>query len=54
MIKRQFGHLKVSYRGLAKSTAKLHTLFRAKHFRQAENMSDSVESIPLLPQCALN
>jgi IS5 family transposase len=27
MIKRQFGHLKVRYRGLAKNTAQLHTLF---------------------------
>jgi IS5 family transposase len=27
VIKRQFGHLKVRYRGLAKNTAQLHTLF---------------------------
>ena len=27
VIKRQFGHVKVSYRGLAKNTAQLHTLF---------------------------
>lgn len=27
VIKRQFGHVKVRYRGLAKSTAQLHTLF---------------------------
>lgn len=26
-IKRQFGHVKVRYRGLAKNTAQLHTLF---------------------------
>ena len=27
VIKRQFGHVKVRYRGLAKNTAHLHTLF---------------------------
>lgn len=27
VVKRQFGHVKVRYRGLAKSTAQLHTLF---------------------------
>ena len=27
VIKRQFGHTKVRYRGLAKNTAQLHTLF---------------------------
>ena len=27
VIKRQFGHVKVRYRGLARSTAQLHTLF---------------------------
>lgn len=27
MIKRQFGHVKVRYRGLAKNTAQPHTLF---------------------------
>ena len=27
VIKRQFGHVKVRYRGLAKNTAQLHTLF---------------------------
>lgn len=27
VIKRQFGHIKVRYRGLAKNTAQLHTLF---------------------------
>lgn len=27
VIKRQFGHMKVRYRGLAKNTAQLHTLF---------------------------
>lgn len=27
VIKRQFGHAKVRYRGLAKNTAQLHTLF---------------------------
>lgn len=27
VVKRQFGHTKVRYRGLAKNTAQLHTLF---------------------------
>lgn len=27
VIKRQFGYVKVRYRGLAKNTAQLHTLF---------------------------
>lgn len=27
VIKRQFGHVKVRYRGLVKNTAQLHTLF---------------------------
>jgi IS5 family transposase len=27
VIKRQFGHVKVRYRGLAKNTEQLHTLF---------------------------
>lgn len=27
VIKRQFGHVKVRYRGLAENTAQLHTLF---------------------------
>jgi len=27
VIKRQFGHVKVRYRGLAKNTAQLHTQF---------------------------
>ena len=27
VIKRQFGHIKVRYRGVAKNTAQLHTLF---------------------------
>ncbi|WP_284400853.1 transposase, partial [Acidovorax sp. SUPP2825] len=27
VIKRQFGHIKVRYRGLVKNTAQLHTLF---------------------------
>ncbi len=27
VIKRQFGHVKMRYRGLAKNTAQLHTLF---------------------------
>lgn len=31
VIKRQFGHMKVRYRGLAKNTAQLHTLFVLSH-----------------------
>jgi IS5 family transposase len=27
VIKRQFGHVNVRYRGMAKNTAQLHTLF---------------------------
>ncbi|MBS3911935.1 MAG: transposase, partial [Hydrogenophaga sp.] len=27
VVKRQFGHIKVRYRGLKKNTAQLHTLF---------------------------
>lgn len=27
VVRRQFGHIKVRYRGLAKSTVQLHTLF---------------------------
>ena len=27
VLKRQFGHMKVRYRGLVKNTAQLHTLF---------------------------
>ena len=32
VIKRQFGHVKVRYRGLAKNTAQLHTAVRAGQF----------------------
>ena len=30
VVKRQFGHVKVRYRGLAKNTAQLHMLFARK------------------------
>ena len=33
VIKRQFGHVKVRYRGLAKNTAQLHTLFALANLR---------------------
>ena len=32
VLKRQFGHAKVRYRGLAKSTAQLHMLFALVNF----------------------
>jgi IS5 family transposase len=35
VIKRQFGHVKVRYRGLAKHTAQLHTLFALSKFWMA-------------------
>ena len=35
MIKRQFGHVKVRYRGLAKNTAQLKTLFALSNLRMA-------------------
>ena len=35
VIKRQFGHVKVRYRGLAKNTAQLHTLFALANLWQA-------------------
>ncbi|AJG20714.1 Mobile element protein [Cupriavidus basilensis] len=33
VIKRQFGHLKVRYRGLMKNTQQLHTLFALSNLR---------------------
>ncbi len=33
VIKRQFGHVKVRYRGLVKNTAQLHTLFALSNLR---------------------
>ncbi len=35
MIKRQFGHVKVRYRGLVKNTAQLKTLFALSNLWQA-------------------
>ena len=37
MIKRQFGHMKVRYRGLAKNTAQLHTLFALSNLWMARH-----------------
>jgi len=34
VVKRQFGHVKVRYRGLAKNTAQLHTLFALANLAQ--------------------
>ncbi len=36
VVKRQFGHIKVRYRGLAKNTAQLHTLFALSHLWMAQ------------------
>jgi transposase, IS5 family len=51
LIKRQFGHVKVRYRGLAKNTAQLHTLFALsnlwmarRHFFGRPSMSASTWS----------
>jgi transposase, IS5 family len=37
VIKRQFGHMKVRYRGLAKNTAQLHTLFALSNLWMARH-----------------
>ncbi|OIQ70109.1 hypothetical protein GALL_482820 [mine drainage metagenome] len=37
VIKRQFGHVKVRYRGLAKNTAQLHTLFALSNLWMARH-----------------
>jgi len=44
VIKRQFGHVKVRYRGLAKNTAQLHTLAVA-HAVRAEQSVDGTHSV---------
>ena len=38
VIKRQFGHVKVRYRGLAKITAQLHTLFALSNIWMVRRM----------------
>lgn len=38
VIKRQFGHVKVRYRGLAKNTAQLHTLFALSNLSMLQRM----------------
>jgi IS5 family transposase len=42
VIKRQFGHAKVRYRGLAKNTAQLHTLFAPSNIWMARRRSMAV------------
>ena len=37
VIKRQFGHVKVRYRGLMKNTAQLHTLFALSNLWMARH-----------------
>lgn len=37
VIKRQFGYVKVRYRGLAKNTAQLHTLFALSNLWMARS-----------------
>jgi IS5 family transposase len=44
VIKRQFGHLKVRYRGLAKNTAQLHTLFALSNLWMARRQLGGVQA----------
>lgn len=44
VIKRQFGHVKVRYRGLAKNTAQLHTLFALSNLWMARRQLDGVQA----------
>jgi IS5 family transposase len=43
VIKRQFGHVKVRYRGLAKNTAQLHTLFALSNLWMARRQLGGVQ-----------
>ena len=43
VIKRQFGHVKVRYRGLAKNTAQLHTLFALANLWMARRRLQEAE-----------
>ncbi len=38
VIKRQFGHVKVRYRGVAKNTQQLHTLFALSNLWMVRNV----------------
>jgi IS5 family transposase len=44
VIKRQFGHVKVRYRGLAKNTAQLHTLFALSNLWMVRRQLDGVRA----------
>ncbi|WIV96131.1 IS5 family transposase [Kinneretia aquatilis] len=44
VIKRQFGHVKVRYRGLAKNTAQLHTLFALSNLWMARRQLGGVQA----------
>lgn len=44
VIKRQFGHVRVRYRGLAKNTAQLHTLFALSNLWMARRRLDEVQA----------
>jgi IS5 family transposase len=44
VIKRQFGHVKVRYRGLAKNTAQLHTLFALANLWMVRRKLDGVRA----------
>ncbi|SDY84740.1 transposase, IS5 family [Delftia lacustris] len=43
VIKRQFGHVKVRYRGLKKNTAQLHTLFALSNLWMARHKLMAVQ-----------
>jgi len=44
VIKRQFGHVRVRYRGSAKNTADLHTLFAQSNPRMARGQMGGVQA----------
>jgi len=44
VIKRQFGHVKVRYRGLKKNTAQLHTLFALSNLWMARRSLMGVQA----------
>jgi len=44
VIKRQFGHVKVRYRGLAKNTAQLHTLFALSNLWMVRRQMDGTRA----------
>jgi transposase, IS5 family len=44
VIKRQFGHVKVRYRGLAKNTAQLHTLFALSNLWMVRRQLSGVQA----------